>query len=150
MAGLLEVLQKLDKQNDNHWTADGQPRLETVRMLAGNQSITRAMIDAEVPGFNRSGVTYKTADETVMTVEATPETVSTDTANETVSTDTPDETVATKSNAILDFLRAQEAKIPEMIEQKVNLEKLGLTPQVLSTLGKTSSPLDLSLAKKRA
>jgi hypothetical protein len=36
-----EALAKLDPENDNHWTTDGSPRMETVRMLAGNPALTR-------------------------------------------------------------------------------------------------------------
>lgn len=49
-----DALQKLDVNNDNHWTADGLPRIETVRMLAGNQALTRDAIAAAVPGFCRA------------------------------------------------------------------------------------------------
>jgi hypothetical protein len=36
-----EALAKLDPENDNHWTTDGSPRRDTVRMLAGNPALTR-------------------------------------------------------------------------------------------------------------
>lgn len=54
MSKILEALGKLDTANDNHWTADGLPRIETVRMLSGDQSITREQITAEAPDFSRS------------------------------------------------------------------------------------------------
>jgi len=54
MSKILEALSKLDTNNDNHWTADGLPRIETVRMLSGDQSITREQITAEAPDFSRS------------------------------------------------------------------------------------------------
>lgn len=54
MSKILEALGKLDTSNDNHWTADGLPRIETVRMLSGDQSITREQITAEAPDFSRS------------------------------------------------------------------------------------------------
>ena len=54
MSKILEALGKLDPANENHWTADGLPRIETVRMLAGDQTITREQITAEAPDFSRS------------------------------------------------------------------------------------------------
>lgn len=51
-----EALSQLDVANDNHWTADGLPRLDTVKMLAADQSITREHVNAALPGFTRSGV----------------------------------------------------------------------------------------------
>lgn len=47
------ALAKLDKANDNHWTGEGFPRLDTVRLLAGEGRITRDDINAAAPGFNR-------------------------------------------------------------------------------------------------
>jgi hypothetical protein len=48
------ALQKLDVSNDNHWTQDKQPRLETVKLNAADQSITREQVDEAFPGFNRA------------------------------------------------------------------------------------------------
>lgn len=51
-----EALSKLDAGNDNHWTADGLPRLDTVKMLANEPALTRDAVSAAAPGFNRSSV----------------------------------------------------------------------------------------------
>lgn len=62
---ILTALQQLDVANDNHWTADGQSRIDTVKLLAGDATLTRADIDAAAPGFNRStsaGYTPPTGD----------------------------------------------------------------------------------------
>jgi hypothetical protein len=48
------ALGKLDVTNDNHWTADGLPRLDTVKLLAGDQSITREALAMAAPGFTRA------------------------------------------------------------------------------------------------
>ncbi len=53
MSKIAEALSKLDPNNDNHWTSDGLPRIDTVKMLAGNPALTREMITAEVPNFSR-------------------------------------------------------------------------------------------------
>lgn len=51
---ILDALGKLDPSNDNHWTADGLPKVETVRLYAGSQSIGREEITAANPTFNRA------------------------------------------------------------------------------------------------
>lgn len=50
---ILEALAKLDPGNDNHWTAEGAPRIETLRLLAGDASITRDQVTAADQSFNR-------------------------------------------------------------------------------------------------
>ena len=50
---ITDALSKLDPQNDNHWTQDGLPRLDTIKILAGNPSLTREQVTAAAPDFNR-------------------------------------------------------------------------------------------------
>lgn len=54
---ILAALALLDPKNDNHWTVDNLPRLEAVRLLASDQSLTRAAIEEARPGFLRLGTT---------------------------------------------------------------------------------------------
>jgi hypothetical protein len=54
MSELKEALQKLDVGNDNHWTQDGSPRLETIKFLNAGNAVTREELDKEFPGFNKS------------------------------------------------------------------------------------------------
>lgn len=58
---IVEALLKLDVKNDNHWTADGLPRLDTVKMLASDQALTRDSVAAAAPGFSRATATGYTA-----------------------------------------------------------------------------------------
>lgn len=51
---IIDALNKLDVTNDNHWTAEGMPRLETLQMLSGNSKLTRDDIVRANPGFSRS------------------------------------------------------------------------------------------------
>jgi hypothetical protein len=51
-----EALSKLDVKNDNHWTAEGLPRLDTVKMFANDPALTREAVSAAAPGFTRAGV----------------------------------------------------------------------------------------------
>lgn len=48
-----DALKKLDVKNDNHWTDDGLPRVDTIRLLVGDQTVTREHITREYPTFNR-------------------------------------------------------------------------------------------------
>jgi hypothetical protein len=54
---ILDALKKLDTQNDNHWTSDKLPRVETVRLLAADQTLTRDEIEAAAAGFTRDTAT---------------------------------------------------------------------------------------------
>lgn len=57
---ILTALKSLDIGNDNHWTADNLPRLDTVKMLAGDQTVTRDTVNSAAPGFNReNAATYE-------------------------------------------------------------------------------------------
>ncbi len=51
---ILTALRQLDVNNDNHWTADGAPRLETVRMLAKDATVSREALTLAAPGFSRA------------------------------------------------------------------------------------------------
>lgn len=53
MSKILEALGKLDPTNDAHWTSDGLPRVDTVRLLAANPALDRDQITAAAPGFSR-------------------------------------------------------------------------------------------------
>lgn len=50
-----EVLQGLDAQNFDNWTPEGLPRVDIVRSLTGDMTLTRETIDAAMPGFVRPG-----------------------------------------------------------------------------------------------
>lgn len=52
---VLEGLKKLDPNNDNHWTMDGQAKLETIKFHAG-VAVTREDLDKIAPGFNRQAM----------------------------------------------------------------------------------------------
>lgn len=54
MSKIIEALSKLDPKNDNHWTSDSLPRIDTVKMLAADQTLTREIITAASPEFTRS------------------------------------------------------------------------------------------------
>jgi len=51
---LLEATSRLDPANDDHWTADGLPRMTAVGELAGDSSITRKDITHAAPNLTRA------------------------------------------------------------------------------------------------
>jgi type IV secretory pathway VirB10-like protein len=58
---IIKALRELDVNNDNHWTDAGLPRVETVRMLAGNGSLSRDDVTAVAPEFTRQKPNLETA-----------------------------------------------------------------------------------------
>lgn len=57
MDTILEALALLEVENDDHWTADGQPKLITLRALTGQEDLSREDIVRIAPGFTRSDPT---------------------------------------------------------------------------------------------
>lgn len=62
-AKILETVTKLDKTDDTQWTDDGLPRVEVVKALVDDSTLTRAQINEAAPGFSRNPPTPK-GDET--------------------------------------------------------------------------------------
>lgn len=50
---LIEVLKTLDPENPNHWTSQGQPRMDAICKFYGSEGLTRRDIEAVWPEFNR-------------------------------------------------------------------------------------------------
>lgn len=50
---VLEAVHALDPQNDEHWTADGQPRLDAVENMLGGD-VSRKQVTNAAPDFTRS------------------------------------------------------------------------------------------------
>lgn len=48
-----DALAKLDPANPNHWTDDGLPRMDTIKILSGDPSLTREQVTTAAPAFNR-------------------------------------------------------------------------------------------------
>ncbi|MCK5612907.1 hypothetical protein KAR91_64130 [Candidatus Pacearchaeota archaeon] len=53
MPTILEALSQLDPQNDDHWTANGSPRMDAIEELIGDSSVTRADVTNAAPEFSR-------------------------------------------------------------------------------------------------
>ena len=67
-----DALSKLDASNDNHWTSEGAPRLETLRMLAGDSTISRDDVNAVDQSFTRKSLTEKAAETPSVATESAP------------------------------------------------------------------------------
>lgn len=51
---IVAALKGLDVNNDQHWTTDGAPRIDTIKVLTGNPALTREDVNAALPGFSRA------------------------------------------------------------------------------------------------
>jgi hypothetical protein len=51
---ILAALSKLDATNNNHWTSEGLPRIDTVKFLAGGAEVSRDDITKAAPNFTRT------------------------------------------------------------------------------------------------
>lgn len=69
-AKTIAALAQLDPKNDAHWTGEGFPRLETVRLFSGDSALSREQVTAAAPGFSRANPVLATSDQ------ATPDAVS--------------------------------------------------------------------------
>lgn len=53
---IVDALKKLDPNNDNQWTQDGQPKLDALKFLVGD-TVTREQVQEAAPDFNRGNTT---------------------------------------------------------------------------------------------
>ena len=51
---LVEALTALDSEKDDHWTAQGLPRIEVLRDMTGLDDLTRSMVDQLAPDYART------------------------------------------------------------------------------------------------
>lgn len=179
MSKILEALGKLDPANENHWTADDLPRIETVRMLAGDQTISREQITAEAPDFSRETAALPPAETPAATEEQAPaEAVDyseaiekakaevgrlTEIRNEVdaalvkatkdlddlIDLQQAEGPVETTDTAIQGYLASQRAVLEERARRNKVLAESGVTLQDIQQLIPQVSPLDQALSKKK-
>ena len=53
LARIRGALEKLDPDNDAHWTKAGDPAMDAIEAILGDKSVTRDDVKAADPGFNR-------------------------------------------------------------------------------------------------
>lgn len=114
MSKILEALSKLDVANDNHWTGDGLPRIDTVRMLASNPGIGRDDITKEAPDFSRQNAVIPASAPTVIKAV--------------------EPAVAAPQNVATEEVVVEQVEKPEDIEEQIAVlrEKLEEANQYLS------------------
>ena len=128
-ANLKEALLKLDVENDNHWTEQGFPRIETLKFLTGDVSITRESINSAAPGFNRSNREIADAATEILPSVAieTPAKVEPVAAIEEYETDQEKaffgesitlETAFSKAQVELDFLIQETGRLQNLVFEK--------------------------------
>ena len=99
MSKITEALAKMDTANDNHWTSDGLPRIDTIRMFAADPTLSREIITAEAPNFSRSNPVLPGAEPAapfVPPAETAPAVVPATTTEAPVTETTVTETTETK------------------------------------------------------
>lgn len=107
LASLAQALSKLDPLNDNHWTQDGLPRLDTLKMLTGDQTLTRDAIASQFPDYKRTGAGQVVLDPVVIAPPVlTPPVVHVDT-----------------SKVLADDSDLEEVDEPEMVADPSYLER---------------------------
>lgn len=63
------ALKQLDPNNPNHWTQEGLPRLETIRILLGDPSVAREQVTSAAPTFSRTNLVVGEQPKVSVTLE---------------------------------------------------------------------------------
>jgi hypothetical protein len=63
MTTIIEALQLLDVTNDDHWTADGLPRVDVIASIVNEKSLKRGDITKAAPTFTRENPTTEVVAE---------------------------------------------------------------------------------------
>ncbi len=133
-----QALSQLDPNNDNHWTQDGSPRIETVKFLSGDPSITREVIASEFPNFNRAAAAASATETPAQAQEETP----------AVVTETAPEVVAQAEAPLLDA--EADNKVEELEPEFDNLEVDDLNATSIETLERTLTSVQNQISVRTA
>lgn len=111
---IIEGLMKLDVQNDNHWTADGLPKIDALKFSVG-PTITREEVNSVAPNFCRSNPQIEEVqDEHGLsndTQETEPTQVVDASFNMSIESEGPEETVASPTEGHIESGTISELKI---------------------------------------
>lgn len=154
---------KLDPANGEQWNADGSPKLEAIRIAAGDQRIKRDEVTSALAGKRRPEQAAKPADEPAVKPEEAPaEQVATEQANtEQPPAPAPEEPVATGAEATAavdpdagreDTVHAVKPNVDgvEDTETPDRVELLGMAHASIETIDNESRGLDGELQKLQA
>jgi len=175
-SALKDALLQLSVENDNHWTKAGLPRLETIKFLTGDSSLTQESVAEALPGFNRESATIpfnvvkiEEVKDEVLPLTLSEQLVIAQLELEQIRklfTDKEKELVAqtavvtalaekvsiemgveTSENAIINFLKSQQLVLQERAARQKLIADSGINLKELAEGLK--SPLDASLTRKR-
>lgn len=136
---LIKALQQLDANDDNHWTADGSPRIDVLKELIGTPTLSRAEVDIVAPGFNRAAAangqypqfqdTPETAPESPTAPETPPQDTTPQPAPEKPAEKPPEsketvdkETYEAEVNRLKGEIQEIDGKLAELAEQRTKLQ----------------------------
>lgn len=63
---ITQALAKLDVGNDEHWTVDGQPKIEALRLVSGDFLLKRDDVTKAAPNFSRTNPSLNPVDQGVV------------------------------------------------------------------------------------
>jgi len=140
MEKIIEALHKLDVNNDNHWTADGLPKVETVKFTCGDLSVTREQIELALPGFNRASATLPS---TVVTDEPVIDDVEVTSETYQVEDEIYDDDLAEELHQAEELLETMNLTIHAYISKRNEHEKIvnALREKVELLIGKVTSEM---------
>lgn len=115
-----DALAQLDPLNDDHWTADGLPRMDVIEALMDDKSVTRKMVTDVAPNFSRENPVIgadPTVDEATQENDPDPEATPTDSDDDEGPTE--EEVEAETDDLLEDVLGLSFADVcstPELME----------------------------------
>jgi hypothetical protein len=124
---ILDALVALDVDNDDHWTAEGLPRLDVMKGLCGGGAVTRTEVTAANPEFTREVMRANTEEpETEEPETEEPETEEPETEEPETEEVTEEETVAASLDKAVVQKELDEAR-DELNKAKRRYDKAVLT-----------------------
>lgn len=128
---LKEALQSLDPLNDNQWTGEGAPKVDTLKELTGNPTLTRKDVTEAAPAFTRENPILEIPEIQPEAISAAveDEKVIKDGTNEGAIDNTLDSEVELELGDELDLGFTREEKLPaltDFVKEVVGVDEEGL------------------------
>lgn len=121
---LIEAISALDADNDEHWTANGLPRIDALKEMTGEDDITRMMIDELAPDYTRTS-RYDLYDD-----------------DDDIADSVPDEVVAEPAPVV------SASEVESAIAKRT--ARIEVLEEEIDTLGREVEVLQREIAEKRA
>lgn len=121
---IIESVAKLDVANDNHWTADGLPRLDTLRILLMTPSLSREDVESAIPNFKRGDVVAQNSAQANETpASSNPPTATEETAPASVHAQETAEELPVLNQALTETVVDLEGLQKELEDARANMEE---------------------------